>query len=1791
MFADQAQGTQQQVGGQAQVPGVPGWLSQLITANAPPDLQNDPDFIRTVAAGAKAESGWDPDRIQQGFTLGSGEGARGLFQFDMGGMGAQYRGNEQALLGQSGAQLQASQIVPLYAQAYRSAPAGLSGADKASWVAAQAERPAGYTDPSSPARQNYAAAYSQIGGGATQAPVAQVPPAQTAMAQSQFGDQQLSTDEAYAACGPAAAVRFAQAYGRNPTLREAVDLARQVGWTPEQGMAGLGSEQKLMSKMGIPTKLVSGAQWDVFAREAQTGNPVTISTPGHYFYADGYNPDTGAFHVGRSGLDLKAGKEWMTPEQMTSLMGQVQGGLLADNPTITAPSDIVAGTADALGSLKRTADAAFTNVQRTLGELPLPKQQALSWFSSTDPQLQQLDQAVANAPNLMAGPAAPAVSPGVGGPTPGGTPPGTGGGGRRGEGEQPSETETGQPQSVLEQARDLIRRFNELPGGTTLSQFSPIDLLPPDFSGLSPKDAVAKAIELAAAHALNRQYPGIGPGGLGLFDPRLGQGPEGAGPLDPFEQLGELLNELRIGRGAEEAASVADRIGAGAGRAQGGQLGANVVPMSASQESLATKLAEAVTGKTPEQGLDRNAVLQVWDNFVRQTTDRNVDLNHIQEELERRVGKNNITDAERLGLLARFDPTNQARTVTEMELGPALRDIPDAAQPDFYDLVKGHTNKSVGEYLADQEAQRVLEGGIPQDLRENLAQAVDEHTSAMDALDEAQRVERAVERGEIRTRESISLDAARNRVQAAQEKVNATSEVARQLQEEAAREEKMTAPGARVGSIPDIKELAIAENDAQRLNNRYDALYHRNPDDPYLETLARQIGRKEDRVSRLRTAMGETTAAREERIGARAEAAAQAARERPTVTATPELAGARVQLRYEQQNLERLQAAQRRGQRGLQDAIDRAARLVDRRNQAVAAAEADLPFRVAAARNKVLNERDFEGGRNYYDVVQNLGDIRQKYAAQPTTLQAMENGLDAVRGLRRKLLQEKVDSGLITQDFADELIRKLPDWTPTRLLERMSDEGPQGLPRGSRIGVNNLGIKKYTAEGSEAAQQNHVASLINEVDKTYLHSNRNRQFNALVTAQGGEGGALKRIANNMAEYNAAPAGSVLPPDYPLKVGEGEAKITGFIDGTKHEYVTRNPYVKAAIQQIGYSPDSVNAIIRALTGVVRTTAVTRNPVFLARNAIRDAVSYGWTTTVRGGVRGLPSQALNFGPAIYTAKTTDANDPERGKKIAAAFLGGVAGRGLLGNRLGLGPSATREFFLGYADALQGLGTTRMTGKGVQDLLLSGAGMRGGTFHAGPISGAEQRLAELTRRDAFSDWGHLLKDAAAFGWVEALGKRGEVAPRVAAMRVAQQQGLSPLQVMARARDVTLDFDRGGRFSKAINGFVPFFNAGVQAGANFGRLWKQDPAGMAVAGLTLVGLPAAAVEEWNNSDPQRARDYANVPQYLKDRGVVIMLPGDAPVDKDGNRKPQHLDIPLGEFAPFATAAREAYDRAKGYGQPRSALSLAGGIGGQLSPITATNPAGATLGTLAVAPIGTAGQLALNRDLYRGGTIANKFSDENASALGKTLAPILENAISRSGIPGASAVRVRPSHVDFAVRDALNGLGTLGLNASDQIAHTPPREPGAPSNIPVVGSAIGSFVRGTGGQSRQDVTSPEAMLAPDIRNRLRDLGGETQYYEPSQVPNEIRKQGGKGIPLREAEQVELQRLTNQYLDQNLRRYLDTASFNGRDVTRKKIIDHAMQQARTKAEAQIIRQIVASGSSLGQRRKQQSSAV
>lgn len=176
------------------VPAVPQWLEDLIQRYAGPQ-QGNPQFETIVASGAKAESGWDPFKIQK-----NGNG-RGLFQFDMS-KGAMGYGVPLSDL--FNPDYQASRIVPVYAQQYtRWTGQGLTGATLAANVAGSAERPYGYNPttgvlaPNTAAFANYVAAFNEVTGTLGQAipiPVPPIPaPGQTTPAPSSPGGGGVTT--------------------------------------------------------------------------------------------------------------------------------------------------------------------------------------------------------------------------------------------------------------------------------------------------------------------------------------------------------------------------------------------------------------------------------------------------------------------------------------------------------------------------------------------------------------------------------------------------------------------------------------------------------------------------------------------------------------------------------------------------------------------------------------------------------------------------------------------------------------------------------------------------------------------------------------------------------------------------------------------------------------------------------------------------------------------------------------------------------------------------------------------------------------------------------------------------------------------------------------------------------------------------------------------------------------------------------------------------------------------------------------------------------------------------------------------------------------------------------------------------------------------------------------------------------------------------------------------------------------------------------------------------------------
>jgi hypothetical protein len=158
---------------------------------------------------------------------------------------------------------------------------------------------------------------------------------------SQFGDRQLSDAEALAACGPAAAVFFAKANGRNPTLKEALGIAKGLGWSTGAGMPSLQSEADLLTGLGVAGATVGSVDWSRIQNDAIAGRPSIVNVgksgnfPGHFFQVSGY--ENGKFRVGKSGLALAGGSEWMTAAQIAAY-GPLAGAVYSQAAGPPAPA-------------------------------------------------------------------------------------------------------------------------------------------------------------------------------------------------------------------------------------------------------------------------------------------------------------------------------------------------------------------------------------------------------------------------------------------------------------------------------------------------------------------------------------------------------------------------------------------------------------------------------------------------------------------------------------------------------------------------------------------------------------------------------------------------------------------------------------------------------------------------------------------------------------------------------------------------------------------------------------------------------------------------------------------------------------------------------------------------------------------------------------------------------------------------------------------------------------------------------------------------------------------------------------------------------------------------------------------------------------------------------------------------------------------------------------------------------------------------------------------------------------
>lgn len=91
-------------------------------------------------------------------------------------------------------------------------------------------------------------------------------------------------------------------------------------------------------------------------------------------------------------------------------------------------------------------------------------------------------------------------------------------------------------------------------------------------------------------------------------------------------------------------------------------------------------------------------------------------------------------------------------------------------------------------------------------------------------------------------------------------------------------------------------------------------------------------------------------------------------------------------------------------------------------------------------------------------------------------------------------------------------------------------------------------------------------------------------------------------------------------------------------------------------------------------------------------------------------------------------------------------------------------------------------------------------------------------------------------------------ELAPRFAEFKKAMEQGYSPMEAGAMARDITTDFSRSGSWGRFANRYAAFFNAALQGNVKFFKNFRERPIKTACLGVTYVTIPTLALWQMNH-------------------------------------------------------------------------------------------------------------------------------------------------------------------------------------------------------------------------------------------------------------------------------------------------------------------------------------------------------
>jgi hypothetical protein len=818
--------------------------------------------------------------------------------------------------------------------------------------------------------------------------------------------------------------------------------------------------------------------------------------------------------------------------------------------------------------------------------------------------------------------------------------------------------------------------------------------------------------------------------------------------------------------------------------------------------------------------------------------------------------------------------------------------------------------------------------------------------------------------------------------------------------------------------------------------------------------------------------------------------------------------------------------------------------------------------------------RQFPGNSNYEEEVKLL----QKYETifkEEGTWDAVQSAAEDIWSLSGRMLDLLEGGGLIDKTLADTLRTKYPHYIPTRILEKLGDNS--FTPPSKSMSINSNQIRELTHEGTSKDALNPTAAMTAAIYQVHAAVQKNKVANAFVdawdTASGrvntfddsGIGQYAPDLTTDVGRRIQRHVDGIQPWPVNDAVPTGWSPLTNFRNGVKEKFIVSDelaPLVNFA------KPEHIKVISEAMN-FFRQAVTTRNPVFLASNMFLDLSSFLIRESSRaGGPQHMPEVFKEW----FKSMTEFVASPAAWADIAEQRYSGDMARALM-----QGGGMSGGYYPGGVQPAKKLGVIDWIDGKPEDIdaVLKKYNIR--DPRSPIVKEVENMRRGMIEINTAGGVARMMKDMLTFKPVEAIGERIEAAPRVAAMRLSEKRVDKTLQLLNQERaetaqaiaglpagsgsgigqklkdlglrsldsidaeikdtearrviegtqayrTTTIDFNKGGEFSRFVNQIVPFFNVGMQSIADVPRAFAENKVGYPATVIAGVTVPVMLAEQWNNMDPQRAKDYADIPTHIKDQGLVVMLPGEAPVDEKGNRVPQYYHFRYRQLAPIAALTREMLQRTwfreqlPAENEQRSLPEMLGSAASMVSPVPVDDPAEFAVGL--VPPIvGTGIQATMDRDLFRGKRITSEFADDRASPLSKAAWEAMDKPKG-----------MRPSMIEFISRDAAGGYANFWHGVANMLDGR--KTPGV-AGVPVVGPFAGRFIKGGGGGKSQ--IAREHLLTPSAEELLKK---HNVSWSPSPVDYKIGD-----VPLTLSEYGDYQRAVNIAVDKAIQETARKADF------------------------------------------------